>query len=161
MRVSNSKIIINCDETEIIKLIKSPNNLEKFHPFCKKNKVVVWNKEKSIDFVEYHNNKIYKRKFIDWSDNGYNLDIYEKRKLANISWNVVKISNNKSSLIITAVPYLPFKYKIINQLIFKLYVKPMLKNYLNSVVKGLKYYIETKNIIKEDQFGKHMWYSTY
>ena len=104
--------------------------------------------EKSIDFVEYHNNKIYKRKFIDWSDNVYNLDIYEKRKLANISWNVVKISNNKSSLIITAVPYLPFKYKIINQLIFKLYVKPMLK-YLNSVVKGLKYYIETKNIIKK------------
>ena len=161
MKVSNSKIIINSDETEIIKLIKSPSNLEKFHPFCKKNKVVVWNKEKSIDFVEYHNNKIYKRKFIDWSDNGYNLDIYEKRKLANISWNVVKISNNKSSLIITAVPYLPFKYKIINQLIFKLYVKPMLKNYLNSVVKGLKYYIETNNIIKEDQFGKHMWYSTY
>ena len=89
------------------------------------------------------------------------MDIYEKRKLANISWNVVKISNNKSSLIITAVPYLPFKYKIINQLIFKLYVKPLLKNYLNSVVKGLKYHIETKNIIKEDQFGKHMWYSTY
>ena len=62
MKVSNSKIIINSDETEIIRLIKSPNNLEKFHPFCKKNKVEVWNKEKSIDFVEYHNNKIYKRK---------------------------------------------------------------------------------------------------
>ena len=31
MKVSNSKIIINSDETEIIKLIKSPNNLEKFH----------------------------------------------------------------------------------------------------------------------------------
>ena len=122
MKVSNSKIIINSDETEIIRLIKSPNNLEKFHPFCKKNKVEVWNKEKSIDFVEYHNNKIYKRKFIDWGDNGYNLDIYEKRKLANISWNVVNISNNKSSLIITAVPHLPFKYKIINQLIFKLYI---------------------------------------
>ena len=72
MKVSNSKIIINSDETEISRLIKSPNNLEKFHPFCKKNKVEVWNKEKSIDFVEYHNNKIYKRKFIDWGDNGYN-----------------------------------------------------------------------------------------
>ena len=39
MKVSNSKIIINSDKTEIIRLIKSPNNLEKFHPFCKKNKV--------------------------------------------------------------------------------------------------------------------------
>ena len=39
MKVSNSKIIINSDETEIIKLIKSPNNLEKFHPFCKKIKL--------------------------------------------------------------------------------------------------------------------------
>ena len=86
---------------------------------------------------------------------------YIIKKTCYISWNVVKISNNKSSLIITAVPYLTFKYKIINQLIFKLYVKPLLKNYLNSVVKGLKYYIETNNIIKEDQFGKHMWYSTY
>ena len=48
MRVSNSKIIINCDETEIIKLIKSPNNLEKFHPFCKKNKVEVWTKKNQL-----------------------------------------------------------------------------------------------------------------
>ncbi len=30
MKESNSKIIINSDGTEIIKLIKSPNNLEKF-----------------------------------------------------------------------------------------------------------------------------------
>ncbi len=35
----------------------------------------------------------------------------------------------------------------------------MLKNYLNSIIKGLKYHIETKNIIKIDQFVKYIWYS--
>ena len=94
------EIKIGLSKAELWEIISSRNHLEKFHPFCKKNKVEVWNKEKSIDFVEYHNNKIYKRKFIDWSDNGYNLDIYEKRKLANISWNVVKISNNKTNILI-------------------------------------------------------------
>ena len=58
--IIQSQLEINKQPDTVIDLIKSENNLEKFHPFCKKNKVEVWNKEKSIDFVEYHNNKIFK-----------------------------------------------------------------------------------------------------
>ena len=35
----------------------------------------------------------------------------------------------------------------------------MLRNYLNSVLKGLKYHLEKDELVIEDQFGKHDWYS--
>ena len=54
---------------------------------------------------------------------------------------------------------MPFKYKLINIIIFNLYVRYLLKTYLDSVVKGLKYYSETNISVRKNQFGKHIWYS--
>ena len=53
----NSKIKINSSKDLIINLIKSKNNLEKFHPFCLKNEVINWDKENSIDYVYYFSGK--------------------------------------------------------------------------------------------------------
>ena len=106
----------------------------------------------------YHNNKQYVRKFTEWHQSGYKLEIFEDRKLADISWNV-KDLNNKSIIKITAKPYLPYKYRFINVIVFNLYVKYVLQSYLNSVVKGLKYYLETNKTVSDNQFGRHIWYS--
>jgi hypothetical protein len=138
--IVQSQLEINKESNIVIDLIKSKSNLEKFHPFCKKNIVVKWKGKNSEDIVIYHNNKQYVRKFTEWHQSGYELEIFEDRKLADISWNV-KDLNNKSIIKITAKPYLPYKY------------------YLNSVVKGLKYYLETNKTVSDNQFGKHIWYS--
>ena len=156
--IISSEIKIHKSKEFVLKIIKSANNLEKFHPYCVKNEVENWNNENSVDYVHYYSGKIYKRKFIKWNNEGYVLDIYEDRKLATISWIIN--SNDKNSIIeIIARPYMPFKYKLINIIIFNLYVRHLLKTYLNSVVKGLKYYSETNNSVRKDQFGKHIWYS--
>ena len=159
MKIS-SKIDINRPVNEIINLIKSPNNLEKFHPFCKSNTINVWNEREKIDYVNYYSGKSYKRYFTNIYANGYTLDIYEDRKLATITWTVSSI-NNKSFLEITADLNMPYSLRIINLLIFHVYVKHLMKNYLNAVTNGLKVYMETKETIHEDQFGKHIWYSAY
>lgn len=156
--IVSSQIEINNSKEWVLNIIRSPRNLEKIHPFCKKNIIEIWNEEKSIDYVHYYSGKIYKRKFMKWNNEGYVLEIYEDRKLATISWRIN--SNDKSSIIeIIARPYMPFKYKLINIIIFNLYVRYLLKTYLDSVVKGLKYYSETNISVRKDQFGKHIWYS--
>ena len=156
--IVSSQIEINNTKEWVLNIIRSPRNLEKIHPFCKKNIIEIWNEEKSIDYVHYYSGKIYKRKFMKWNNEGYVLEIYEDRKLATISWRIN--SNDKSSIIeIIARPYMPFKYKLINIIIFNLYVRYLLKTYLDSVVKGLKYYSETDINVRKDQFGKHIWYS--
>ena len=156
--IVSSQIEINNSKEWVLNIIRSPRNLEKIHPFCKKNIIEIWNEEKSIDYVHYYSGKIYKRKFMKWNNEGYVLEIYEDRKLATISWRIN--SNDKSSIIeIIARPYMPFKYKLINIIIFNLYVRHILKTYLNSVVNGLKYYSETNISVRKNQFGKHIWYS--
>tara|TARA_B100002019_G_scaffold242022_1_gene218216 strand:- start:229 stop:705 length:477 start_codon:yes stop_codon:yes gene_type:complete len=156
--IVSSQIEINNSKECVLNIIRSPRNLEKIHPFCKENRIETWNEEKSIDYVHYYNGKIYKRKFMKWNNEGYVLEIYEDRKLATISWIIN--SNDKNSIIeIIARPYMPFKYKLINIIIFNLYVRYLLKTYLDSVVKGLKYYSETNISVRKDQFGKHIWYS--
>ena len=152
-------IKINTSKKSVLKLIRSPSNLEKFHPYCKQNKIEIWDESKSIDWVHYYSGKSYKRIFKEWNDSGYILDIFEERKLATIMWEVIE--NNKNVFMnLVAIPYLPYKYKIINLIVFHLFVKFTLRNYLNSVLKGLKYHIETKNVVHMDQFGKHIWYSS-
>ena len=153
--IVQSQLEINKESNTVIDLIKSKSNLEKFHPFCKKNIVVKWKGKNSEDIVIYHNNKQYVRKFTEWHQSGYKLEIFEDRKLADISWNV-KDLNNKSIIKITAKPYLPYKYRFINVIVFNLYVKYVLQSYLNSVVKGLKYYLETNKTVSDN--GKQRYY---
>ena len=157
MKVS-SYIKINKSANEVLNLIKSPNNLEKFHPYCISNKVDIWDCEKSIDYVNYYSGKIYKRKFTEWNENGYVLDIYDEVKTATISW-IVKPEKTKSIVIIEADTIVRFNNIFIRYIVFHLYIKFMLRNYLNSVLKGLKYHLETDELVFEDQFGKHDWYS--
>ena len=156
--IVQSQLEINKQSNIVLNLIKSPNNLEKFHPFCKKNLVIKWDGKNSEDIVIYHSKKKYIRRFYEWNENGYKLEIFEDRKLADITW-IVNDFNSKSIIKIKAKLYLPYKYKLINRIIFNIYVKYVLKSYLNSVVKGLKYYLETNKTVSNNQFGKHIWYS--
>lgn len=156
--IVQSQLEINKQSNIVLNLIKSQSNLEKFHPFCKKNIVIKWDGKNSEDIVIYHSKKKYIRKFYEWNENGYKLEIFEDRKLADITW-IVNEFNSKSIIKIKAKLYLPYKYKLINTIIFNIYVKYVLKSYLNSVVKGLKYYLETNKTVSNNQFGKHIWYS--
>ena len=58
-------------------------------------------------------------------------------------------------------PYISEKYHLITYnflLIF--YILPLLKKYLNCVTKGIKFYLEEGLSVKQNQFGKHRWFSS-
>jgi len=155
----NKSIFINKSKSTVLNLIKSPNNLEKFHPYCSTNFVETWGDSNSLDYIKYNNGTLYKREFIEWNEDGYLLNIYQNKKIATVKWFVKETSNLKSIINIKITPIMPFNFKLLNFLLFQFYVKHKLKSYLLSVLQGLKFYLEKKECVKRDQFGKHSWYS--
>ena len=153
-----SEKTIKVSKNQLLEEIRKPGNLVNFHPFCKENHVEKWSGEGSIDYVKYLNDLTYKRKFLEWNDSGYALDIGVDGKLAHVRW-LVKGDKKSSTLNIKVKPIIPFKNTFIRWLAWTFYIKPKLQAYLNSVVGGLKLYMETNKPVERNIFGKHAWYS--
>ena len=158
--VFSEKSII-CDKDALWNVISSPSNLDLFHPFCKKNTVVKWSKENSIDHIEYLNGLIFQRKFFEWEENkGYKLYIHQIGKpKSRVQWKI-NGDNHKSIINITVSPYLfNSGNKYFNMLPYHLITRPFLLSYLESVTSGLKYYLEHGKRVTKNQYGKHIWFS--
>ena len=85
---------------QLWKIISVSGQLHLFHPFCKNNEVLKWDKEKSIDFIEYYNRKLLKRKFFDWEEEvGYKLIINDlKKDIAEVHWDLLYPRKSKIDL---------------------------------------------------------------
>tara|TARA_Y100001933_G_scaffold64495_1_gene64645 strand:- start:76 stop:561 length:486 start_codon:yes stop_codon:yes gene_type:complete len=157
-----AKVGFNLPKTKILNLIQEPENLKKFHPFCKSNDASIWPGNGSIDYLEYLNGMKLKREFYNWSDNGYDLKIGGKRNMAIVNW-IVKGDDNKSSLRIRINPniknYIPIKNIVVQRVLWFIYIRPMLQSYINNVVKGFNHYIKTETEVLKNQFGTHRWFS--
>ena len=83
---------IDATKSQIWELISSPSNLELFHPFCKKNNVIKWSSNDSIDEIEYLNGAVFRRKFYNWIEKeGYDLYIGAHGKpKSHVSWRIKK-----------------------------------------------------------------------
>ena len=163
MKYSVSSIIkINNSSSELWNLITCPGYLNLVHPFCKVNKAIDWgDNEKKKDYLIYLNGMKYYREFFKWEEEkGYELWIGKKNgKKSLVKWYILK-NSNELKLKITVYPYR--SSKILNSIypiIFYIYIKPMLKSYLGSVLKGIKWYIEQKVPVSKNQFGRHSWFT--
>ena len=157
-----SKVELDLPKSNILRLIREPGNLNKFHPFCKKNEIINWPGNGSVDCLEYHNGMKFNREFYNWTDDGYDLRIGGKRNMAIVNW-VVEGDENRSSLRVRINPniknYIPIKNKLIQRLFWFLYIKPMLQSYINHVIKGFNHFMKTETNVLPNQFGTHRWFS--
>jgi hypothetical protein len=63
-------------------------------------------------------------------------------------------------LIIAIYPHDIIKYPdFVKSFIYSLYVRPMLRKYLSSVLKGFQFYIIQGKPVQKNQFGTHNWFS--
>ena len=138
--------------------IKKPGCLEDFHPFCLSNKTLSWPGNNSEDELIYLNGVRYKRKFFNWNEDGYDLEVGGSKRKSIVNW-IINGDNNNSSLIIRINPDLLFKNRLIKWLAWNLYIKFMIQSYVNHVVRGFKFFIETGDKVRSNQFGKHSWFS--
>ena len=90
-------ISLKNDKKNVWKAISSHGNLNFFHPFCKKNKVIEGD-ENSIkkDILIYLNGIIFERKFYQWEKmKGYKLMIGKKNgKKSKVIWKISENNNN-------------------------------------------------------------------
>jgi len=157
-----SKVELNLPKSKILNLIREPGNLNKYHPFCKKNEIINWPGNGSVDHLEYHNGMKFNREFYNWTDNGYDLRIGGKRNMAIVNW-VVEGGESGSSLRVRINPniknYIPIENRLIQRLFWFLYIKPMLQSYINHVTKGFNHFMKTDTNVLPNQFGTHRWFS--
>ena len=138
--------------------IKKPGCLEDFHPFCLLNKTLSWPGNNSEDELIYLNGVRYKRRILNWNEDGYDLEVGGSKRKSIVNW-IINGDNNNSSLIIRINPDLLFKNRLIKWLAWNLYIKFMIQSYVNHVVRGFKFFIETGDKVRSNQFGKHSWFS--
>lgn len=155
----SEKIFLNQSNRVVWDTISLKNGLELFHPFCLKNKEI--RGDKKSDELVYLNGLTYIREFTSWKPNqGFELNIGSKNgKKSKVQWQL-QSSGMGCELKISVFPYKSskiskFLYPFVNFFV----IKPRLKKYLQSVLKGLKYFLDHKQKVKKNQFGEHPWFS--
>ena len=142
--------------------ISLPGNLELCHPFCAANPVKVWPGSRSQDEVHYLSGWVYERQFCRWIEGvGYDLRIGRKGgKKSAVYWRITPISDDSCKLRITvcsaALQGLP---GIIRWVPHLLWLRPLLRRYLLSVVKGFEWHIIHREPVPRNAFGTHPWFS--
>ena len=154
----SEKIILNQNQDIVWEIISSKNALELFHPYCLKNDAIDYKKK---DKLVYLNGLIYIREFSVWKPNkGFELSIGKKGgKKSKVIWEI-KILDRGCEVKISVFPYSSSKIsKYFHPIVNIIIVKPKLRKYLQSVLTGLKFYLDTNIKVKKNQFGKHAWFS--
>jgi len=100
---------------------------------------------------------------VNWIDGkGYDLLIgREGGGRSYVSWRIKKESEDTGSLTIAIYPHALQNFPVaIRWVPHLMVVRPSLRNYLDSVLKGLDWFIKTGKPVAKDQFGSHKWFST-
>ena len=150
--------VFDLDIHELWELISEPGALEKYHPFCIKNDVLVWSENERKDTICYANGKVFTRKFTDWVNcHSFKLNISNGHHDASVEWNFEKI-NDKSKLTIIIFPKFMPKNTVLRS-IGSMIVRYNLRLYLNKIMCGIEYYIKFNKKVTINQFGSHRWFS--
>ena len=143
-------------------IISMPGNLELCHPFCEKNPVSVWPGSQSRDKVCYLSGWVFERRFRRWFDGvGYDLEIGRQGGRSSfVSWRIAPGDSQNCTLSITVYPH-PLQNipVVIRWLPHLVYLRPMLKRYLSSVVRGVEWYVIRGEPVPRNHFGSHPWFS--
>lgn len=162
LRPVSSSIKIKASSKQVWEVISKPGNLGLCHPFCESNPVEQWPGNQSIDYVHYYNGLKYQRIFTSWIDGvGYDLLIGRVNgRQSKILWRIHKSDDTSCELRITVYPHRISRYQnVLRPYIFQFYVRPMLRKYLSSVLKGFQWYTIQRQPVQKNQFGVHKWFS--
>ena len=154
------KLFLKQSLDDVWEVISSKESLELFHPYCSKNKAISWGDIK-VDELVYLNGVVFIREFTSWNPNhGFELTIGKRDgKKSRVKWEIT-MSNSGCLISISIWPYKPSKVsKILYPFVNVFIVRPKLKKYLSSVLKGLNFYLTNRTVVKKNQFGSHSWFS--
>ncbi len=143
-------------------VISRPGNLELCHPFCAENPVHVWPGAASRDEIRYLNGWVFERRFRRWIDGvGYDLEIGRPGgRTSFVSWRIMPMAEGTSALRISVYPWVLQRLPVaIRWLPYRLRLRPMLTQYLSSVIGGVEWYVTRGEPVPRNHFGSHPWFS--
>jgi hypothetical protein len=135
---------------------------EACHPFCERNPVQAWPGPGSRDEVHYLSGWVYERRFKNWFEGvGYDLEIGRTGGgQSAVSWRISPVGDESCTLRITVRPDSLQKYPaVIRWVPFLLWLRPKLRSYLDSVVRGFEWYVTRGEPVPRNAFGEHSWFS--
>ena len=156
------KQVIAAPAKKVWEVISSPGNLEDCHPYCCSNPVHQWPGPDSVDEVHYYSGWVYERHFKNWVDEtGYDLEIGRAGgDRSFVTWRIEHDDDANCTLTISVCSSVLKRYPIyIRWLPYLTKVRPMLRKYLTSVVKGVEWKATRGKAVTKDQFGRHPWFS--
>jgi hypothetical protein len=147
---------------EVWEAISRPGNLEHCHPFCSKNPVQVWPGPDSRDEVHYLSGWVFERRFREWIEGtGYDLEIGRKGGgQSSVSWRITPVDDRGCRLRITVCPHgLQSIPVVVRWLPHLFWLRPLLGKYLDSVVRGVEWFVIRNEPAPKNAFGTHPWFS--
>ena len=157
------QIELNANSEKVWSIISKKSNLELFHPFCLKNPTIEWSDNSHKDTIYYLNGWILERNWVNWiPGKGYDLLIGEKKKKKSyVSWRIIAGKNQQSSILSIEIQpwFINQGNKWMQTIPFLLFAKPKLSSYLDSVLKGIDWYINNEMPVPKNHFGVHSWFS--
>jgi hypothetical protein len=154
--------MIAAPQPEIWQVISSPGTLALYDPFCEKNPVVDWRGAHSQDEVHYFNGLILVRRFRSWyEDIGYDLEVGRSDgRTSIVAWRLTTSQVQRTLLRITVFPDLVQHIPMVGRwLPHFFWLRPQLKRYLRSVLRGLEWFVIRGTPVRRNQFGSHRWFS--
>lgn len=142
--------------------IAAPGNLELCHPVCASNPVQNWPGPGAQDEVHYRSGWVYKRRINRWFEGvGYDLEIGRcGGDKSSVYWRIIALDDLSCVLRLTvhshALENLP---PVIRWIPHFFWLRPILRKYLESVVRGFEWYVIRGEPVPRNQFGAHPWFS--
>jgi hypothetical protein len=142
--------------------VSAPGHLERCHPFCEANPVLSWPGPDSRDEVHYLNGWVYERRFRGWIDGvGYDLDIGGRGEpTSHVTWRIEALGDDACDLTITIEPHLLQRIPVFVRWLPHVFsLRPRLRSYLSSVLRGIEWFVLHGEPVARNQFGRHPWFS--
>ena len=143
--------------------ISLPGSLELCHPYCASNPTHAWPGPNSRDEVHYLSGWVYERRFHNWIEGvGYDLEIGRPAgSTSSVSWRIRPVNDHSCALQITVRPHaLQGIPTFVRWVPHVLWLRPLLRKYLESVVRGFEWYVIRRTPVPRNAFGTHPWFST-
>ena len=157
-------IKINCPQQKLWDLLRTPEHLKLTHPYCKDHIAEKWGVVGAKDTLVFNNGNTVIREVIHMDDHFFILSLTQMEKKDNdikVKFEAHQLINDQSELYMTVSID---SYRKIPRPIWWLYAKfivvPSYDLYIRAVIKGYKYYLETGETVRKNQFGYHKGYST-
>lgn len=153
---------IDASVTAVWAAISAAGQLNRYHPYCRKNPVERWPGVGSRDGVEYYSGLYFQRDIMHWREGwGYDLEIGPPpRKSAWISWSIDEIQNGCSELGIRVTPILEnHLLEEVKKTFVRTYFAETIMVYLDHLLRGVDQFVTTGCDVQARQFGAHPIYA--